>query len=91
MVIWKEKEHEVPDTQVANDPTTIEALRKCGLIKYFWILGMKAHVRLPQYIIDMWYPDQEHFVIRVHILPVEIEYIYFLTSLSMRGSPVVLY
>ena len=73
MVIWKEREHQVPDTQAANDPATVEPLRKCGLLKYFQIPGMKANVWLLEYIIDMWDPDQEHFVVGVHILPIEIE------------------
>ena len=90
MVIWKEREHKVPDTQAANDPATIEALQNYELLNYFWIPGMKAHAGLLEYIIDMWDPSQEHFVVGVHILPIEIEDIYFLTSLSMRGSPVVL-
>ena len=51
---------------------------------------MKAHIRLLEYIIGMWDPDQQHFVVGVHILPIEIEDIYFLTRLSVRGSPVAL-
>ena len=51
---------------------------------------MKGHVRLLEYIIDMWDLYQENFVVGVHILPMEVEDIYFLTGLSMRGSPVVL-
>ena len=38
----------------------------------------------------MWDLDQEHFVVGVHILPIEVEDIYFLTVLSMRGIPTVL-
>ena len=45
---------------------------------------------LLEYIIDMWDPDQDNFVVGFHIMPIEIEDIYFLTSLSMRGSLVVL-
>ena len=52
---------------------------------------MKAHIRLLEYIIDMWDPDQEHFMVGVHILPIEVEDIYFLISLSIRGIPVVLF
>ena len=73
MVIWKEREHETSDVQDVNDPRTIEALRNCGLLKYFRVPGMKAHVRLLEYIINMWDPDQEHFFIGVHIFPIEIE------------------
>ena len=90
MVIWKERKHEVPNNQATNDPATIEALQNCGLLKYFWIPGMKAHIQLLEYIIDMWDPDQENFVVVVHILPIEVEDIYFLTGFSMRGIPVVL-
>ena len=65
MVIWKEREHETSDIQDTNDPPTIEALRNYGLLKYFRMLGMKAHIRLLEYIISMWDPDQEHFVVGV--------------------------
>ena len=57
MVIWKEREDEVQDNQPANDPATIEALQYCVLQKYFQIPGMKAHIRLLEYTIDMWDPD----------------------------------
>ena len=73
MVIWKEREHEIPDTQAANDPPTVEALRNCGLLKYFRVPNMKAHIPLLEYIISMWDPGQEHFVVGVHIFPIEIE------------------
>ena len=51
---------------------------------------MKEHVWLLEYIIDMWDPDEENFVVGVHILPIEIEDIYFLTGLFMQGNPVFL-
>ena len=90
MVIWKEREHEVLDNQFANDPATIDALQNCGLLKYFQIPQMKSHFRLLEYIIDMWDPDQDHFMVGVHILPIEIKDIYFLTDLSMQGIHIVL-
>ena len=73
MVIQKERKHEVPNTQVANDPPTIEALRNYGLLEYLCVPSMKAHIRLLKYIINMWDPDQEHCVVGVHIFPIEIE------------------
>ena len=51
---------------------------------------MKAHIRLLEYIIDMWDPDQENFVVGFDMLPIEVEDIYFLTGFSMRGSQAVL-
>ena len=86
MVIWKEREHESFDLQAANDQPTIESLRNCGLLNYFRVPGMKEHIRLLEYIINMWDPDQEHFVVGVHIFPIEIEDIYFLIGLYMRGN-----
>ena len=52
---------------------------------------MKAHIRLLEYIINMWDPQQEHFFVGVHIFPIEIEDIYFLTGLCMRGSQEILF
>ena len=48
-----------------------------GFLSIFRIPGMKAHVRLLEYIIDMWDLDQEHFMVGVQILPIEIKDIYF--------------
>ena len=58
MVIWKEREHETSDIQDANDPPTIEALRNYRLLKYFHVPGRKAHIRLLEYISNMWDLDQ---------------------------------
>ena len=85
MAIWKEREHETTKFQVVSDPTTIEALLNCGLLKYFRVPGMKAYIPLLEYIIDMWDPKKQHFVVRTHILNIDIEDIYFLTGLSRRG------
>ena len=90
MVIRKKREHEVPEHQAASDPATIESLRNWKLLKYFQVHGMKAHIRLLEYIIGMWDPDQQHFVVGIHILAIEVEGIYFMTRLSMRGIPVSL-
>ena len=51
---------------------------------------MKAYFCLLEYIIDMWDPEQQHFVVGVHTLPIDIEEIYFLTGSSRRGRPIVL-
>ena len=58
MVIWKEREHEVPYHQYANDPANIKALRNYKLLKYFQVPGMKTHIQLLKYIIGMWDPNQ---------------------------------
>lgn len=36
MVIeWREREHEGADNEALNHPSTVDALRQCGLLKYF--------------------------------------------------------
>ena len=51
MVIWKEHEHELDDSQATNDPITMRALRECGILKYFRFSGMRAHVFLLDHLI----------------------------------------
>jgi hypothetical protein len=87
---WREREHEEDNTNAKNHPQTIVALRNCGLLKYFRIPGMRAQVRLLEYLIRMWDPDQQVFIVGAHTLTIDIKEIYFLTRLSRRGSYVSL-
>jgi hypothetical protein len=70
---------------VENNPPTIAALRDCGLLKYFRIPGMRAQVRLLEYLVRMWDPNQQVFNVGAHTLSIDIEDIYFFTGLSRRG------
>jgi hypothetical protein len=83
---WQEREHEEDNANVENHPPTIVALRECGLLKYFCVPGMSAQVRLLEYLVRMWDPDQQVFIVGAHTLTIDIEDIYFLTGLSRRGS-----
>jgi hypothetical protein len=87
---WCEREHDEDNAIVENHPPTIVALRNCGLLKYFHIPGMRAQVRLLEYLVRMWDPDQQVFHVGVHTLSLDIEEIYFLTGLSWRGHYVSL-
>jgi hypothetical protein len=87
---WTEREHEDDNAAVENHPQTIAALRDCGLLKYFWIPGMRAQVCLLEHLVRMWDPDQQVFNVGAHALKIDIEDIYFLTSLSRWGSHVSL-
>jgi hypothetical protein len=87
---WREREHEEDNTNAKNHPLTISTLRDCGLLKYFRIPGMRAQVRLLEYLVWMWDPDQQVFNVGAHTLTIDIEEIYFLTGLSRRGSYVSL-
>ena len=42
---------------------------------------MVSHERLLEHILRMWNPEQQYFEAGAHILIVEVEDIYFLTSL----------
>ena len=83
MVMWKEHEHEIDDIRGENDQGTINALHECGLLKFFKVPSMRAQLRLLEYILRMWNPEQQYFEVGDHdILTLEVEDIYFLTGLS---------
>jgi hypothetical protein len=82
---WHEREHEEDNENAKNHPPTIATLRYCGLLKYFRILGMRAQVRLLEFLVRMWDPDQQVFNVGAHTLSIDIEDIYFLTGLSRHG------
>lgn len=63
MVDWKEHEDEDVDTQALNDPNCLNALRNCGLLKFFLTLGMQAQPELLRYLISLWDINQEIFII----------------------------
>jgi hypothetical protein len=58
------------------------ALRKCGLLNFFRIQGMRAQLRLLEYLVHMWDVNEQVFRMGVHTLTLNIEDIYFLTWLS---------
>ena len=51
---------------------------------------MKSHVRLLEYILRMWNPEQQYLEVGAHILTVEVEESYFLTDLSRQGEHISL-
>ena len=87
---WREREHEEDNANAEKHPPTLAALRDYGLLKYFSILGMRAQVRLLEYLVRMWDLDQQVFIMGAHTLTIDIEDIYFLTGLSRHGSYVSL-
>jgi hypothetical protein len=82
---WREREHEEDNSISGIHAPTIYALRNYGLLKYFRIPGMRAQVRLLEYLVHMWDPDQQVFHVGIHTLSLDIEDIYFLTGLSRQG------
>ena len=91
MMDWKEREHKDFDTQALNDPNYLEALRACGLLKFFLTPGMQAQLALLRYLIILWDINREIFVIGDQEMELKTSDIYFITGLSQRGEPVNLY
>jgi hypothetical protein len=54
MIEWKECEHELDDIAALQNPQTRDALRNCGLLKYFKLQKMKKEVLLLEYLIGLW-------------------------------------
>jgi len=84
LVTWREREHTAVDDEVINDPDALDALRGCGLLKFFKLPNMKANTRLLEMLIDYWNIEEDAFMIDQMPLKIEVEDIYFITSLSRR-------
>jgi len=87
-ITWREREHAAVDNEVMNDLEALDALRGCGLLKFFKLPNMKANTRLLERLIDYWNVDEEAFMIDQMPLRIEVEEIYFITGLSRRGEVV---
>ena len=86
MVIeWRERDNEGADNEALNHPSTVDALRRCRLLKYFHLSSMRSETSLLQLLIGYWDPDRLQFMVDDEPLPFEVEDMYFLTSLSHRG------
>ena len=79
---WREREHGDVEGAVRADLMAQQALRSCGLYK-FWCLGrIWAKPRLLQILVDCRDPNSESFQIDGMSLTIEVEDIYFITGLS---------
>ena len=85
---WREREHGDVEEAVQGDLMAQQALRACGLYK-FWCLGsLRAKPRLLQLLVDYWDSDTDTFHIDGMSFNIEVENIYFITGLSQRGEVV---
>jgi hypothetical protein len=90
MLEWRECEHEEDDIMYLNDMGIVNALRQCGVLKFFKVQGMRAQQRLLEYLVHMWDSKQQVVHVGVHVLSLDIEDIYFLIGLSRCGARVTL-
>ena len=85
---WREREHGDVEEVVQGDLMAQQALRACGLYK-FWCLGsLRAKPRLLQLLVDYWDPESETSQIDGMSLNIEVEDIYFIMGLSQQGEMV---
>ena len=85
MLEWREREHGQDGEESMDDLTTIFWLRNCGFLKFFKTQCMRKQLHLLELIVSMWDVNAQTFRVGPHILKIEMEDIYFLTSLSKRG------
>ena len=91
MLIWREREHEdVDDTTMLHFPT-MQALRSCGLYKFWAIRGMRAQVDLLTWLVKRWNVQDQCFMIGGHQLEIEPKDIFFFTVLPERGEQISLF
>ena len=88
MIEWKEQEHELDDLVALRSPRMRAMLRACGLLKFFKLQKMKKEILLLEHIISLWDVAEQGFWIGTQLLTIELEDVYFLTSLSKRGVPI---
>jgi hypothetical protein len=62
-VLWRERKHEEVDRAVFDNDEEKQALRACGMYKFFQIGGMRVQRRLLNLLIDYWNPDVEAFML----------------------------
>jgi len=90
VVEWREREHSDDDDIILSDPGAINALKQCGLLKFFKVPNMKAQKQLLRKLIEYWDPVDESFTLDEDPLHLEVDDIYFLTGLSRRGQEISL-
>ena len=90
MLDWHEREHEDVDLAAINHQPSIDALKACGLYKYWAIPGMRAQVRFVEWLVERWNVQDQCFYIGGHQLEIEPSDIFFLTGLPKRGEHLTL-
>ena len=87
---WKEREHGEEDEQAIQSEACMNALRNCGLKKFFLTPCLRAQPELLQYLINIWDEQEQVFRLRDQVLELEVSDVYFITGLSRRGPIPVL-
>ena len=79
---WRECKHGEVEEVLRVDLMAQQALRACGLYKFWCLGGLRAKPRLLEMLVNYWDPDSESFWIDGMSLTIEVEDIYFIIGLS---------
>ena len=83
---WREREDGDVEEAVRGDLMAQQALRACGIYKFWCLGGLRVKPRLLQMLVGYWDPDLESFQIDGMSLTIKVEDIYFITVLSRWGK-----
>ena len=85
---WRVREHEDMDREAIRDATTLNALRQCGLLKFYYTSNMRGNVHLLETLIGYWdqYLDFSH--LQGETFEITVEDMYFITGIFHRGMSV---
>lgn len=77
MLEWQEREHEQDDALALGNDIMMNALRECGIYKFFMCPNMHSHPMLLQPLVDMWDVEAGHFMVGDQFFCLEMKYFYF--------------
>ena len=63
----------------------MNALKNCGIKKFFLTPCLRAQPKLLQYLVSIWHENEELFKLQDQVLALEVFDVYFITGLSRRG------
>ena len=83
---WREREHEDVDREFHWYINAQQALKICGLYKFWKLGGLRDQPRLLHMFVDYWDPDTEAFQLDGMSFKLKVEDIYFIIGLSRWGE-----
>jgi len=91
MVIeWKEREHGEEEEMAMENEPCMNALRNCGLKKFFLTPCLRSQPELLQYLVSIWDEQEQVFKLRDQVLELDVSDVYFISRLSRRGPVPIL-
>ena len=85
-VEWREREHDAIDAMALEDEACMDALRDCGLKKFFLTSYLCAQPELLRFIVDAWDIEDQVFCLKDQTLELDVFDVYFITGMVWRGA-----